>query len=146
MRGATTLHQLKFNDFYISIHAPHARCDVILSPINSSSNTFQSTHPMRGATCRWHNKRITLRISIHAPHARCDGSPMVCAQIPNISIHAPHARCDFLAYTIVLRSFYFNPRTPCEVRPTPSANWYIILSISIHAPHARCDAHNFILI
>ena len=55
---------------------------------------FQSTHPMRGATCRL-SARDTLS---------------------QISIHAPHARCDQIGRFFSIAFWYFNPRTPCEVR------------------------------
>ena len=56
---------------------------------------FQSTHPLRGATYRrayggW----------------RC-----------GISIHAPLAGCDRRFCILVVSVGYFNPRTPCGVRP-----------------------------
>ena len=80
--------------FDVSIHAPHAGCDVdragkdfrvfgfnprtprgvrpSLPSIPVRGLMFQSTHPTRGATrsiCydSWHK-----RVSIHAPHAGCD--------------------------------------------------------------------------
>ena len=34
----------------ISIHAPHAGCDVLESALRITFSLFQSTHPMRGAT------------------------------------------------------------------------------------------------
>ena len=57
---------------------------------------FQSTHPLRGATRRSTSK---LQVSI-------------------ISIHAPLAGCDKIQATKIRLSRYFNPRTPCGVRPT----------------------------
>ena len=56
-----------------------------------------------------------------------------------ISIHAPHAGCDTTGYVDVLPLVDFNPRTPCGVRPLPSADKLRKISISIHAPHAGCD-------
>ena len=97
MRGAT-LSRGKYSagtDF-ISIHAPHAGCDLINSSKNGlhhdfnprtpcgvrlldaltaqSIEQFQSTHPMRGATSCRKCHRAGHRISIHAPHAGCDSS------------------------------------------------------------------------
>ena len=146
----------------ISIHAPHAGCDTPQSPARSkaphfnprtpcrvrpgqgsrsaSPRQFQSTHPMRGATTRRPSSRLPRAISIHAPHAGCDKSL--------------RHRGNLL--------LYFNPRTPCGVRPaafgtscagaafqsthpmrgaTPRAHYSKKTSeISIHAPHAGCDA------
>ena len=123
----------------ISIHAPHAGCDYPARTPSKARWTFQSTHPMRGATQRLLNARLPEFISIHAPHAGCDDCKSGKA----------------------LRPRYFNPRTPCGVRPVgapmsaptetfqsthpmrgatssmPLSNRYDI--ISIHAPHAGCD-------
>ena len=60
---------------------------------------------------------VKLRISIHAPHAGCDSS-LLCAE-------------PFYPY--------FNPRTPCGVRPMIDSNGDGTPDISIHAPHAGCD-------
>ena len=57
----------------ISIHAPHAGCDLL-----------HAAHAGAGH-----------RISIHAPHAGCDSFIYVLAtDFTDISIHAPHAGCD----------------------------------------------------
>ena len=61
---------------------------------------FQSTHPVRGATRVEKSGFRTKKISIHAPRAGCDGS---------------------LAYFISDLPIYFNPRTPCGVRPPYTA-------------------------
>ena len=100
---------------------------------------FQSTHPVRGATDGDGDIAAMAAISIHAPRAGCDS-------FPDRSIHD-------------LR--YFNPRTPCGVRPryadacrdrrvfqsthpvrgaTACINvGYPVIDISIHAPRAGCD-------
>ena len=80
--------------------------------------TFQSTHPLRGAT-------IT-------PHC-------VVGQCSVISIHAPLAGCDALNRLLRWILFYFNPRTPCGVRPRCFRECVAELKISIHAPLAGCD-------
>ena len=59
-------------------------------------------------------------ISIHAPLAGCDPRPFSAAASFCISIHAPLAGCDPLARIPCARSCYFNPRTPCGVRPHPA--------------------------
>ena len=81
-------------------------------------------------------------ISIHAPRAGCDEMVFVVALSDVISIHAPRAGCDVNTVCIlyILQIFqsthpvrgatpksslyftsviYFNPRTPCGVRPLP---------------------------
>ena len=56
-----------------------------------------------------------------------------------ISIHAPLAGCDLRQTTSMMRQFYFNPRTPCGVRPYRELLKSAGISISIHAPLAGCD-------
>ena len=106
--------------FYISIHAPHAGCDLASLKNNLASSQFQSTHPMRGATARYPVRACLIFISIHAPHAGCDVN--VCRRaVPVIN---------------------FNPRTPCGVRLAARSGVCTRPSISIHAPHAGCDLKN----
>ena len=50
MRGATVLVVFVHNLSYISIHAPHAGRDHLLTEYNAETGLFQSTRPMRGAT------------------------------------------------------------------------------------------------
>ena len=100
----------------ISIHAPHARCDII----DESGEIFQ-------------------KISIHAPHARCDSTISFNSFSIFISIHAPHARCDSHDKSYLQAKGHFNPRTPCEVRLCFPRFSRAVSEISIHAPHARCD-------
>ena len=80
----------------ISIHAPRVGCDL--------SN---------GVKCLedWD-------ISIHAPRVGCDGL-VKGGGVPLhiISIHAPRVGCDLSKLQYVCATFYFNPRTPCGVRP-----------------------------
>ena len=63
------------------------------------SKQFQSTHPLRGATKAKHGQQDSCHISIHAPLAGCD----LCRRF--------NASCIG----------YFNPRTPCGVRPFSAA-------------------------
>ena len=78
-------------------------------------------------------------ISIHAPRAGCD----VIGHKPGaggvISIHAPRAGCDCSPTLETAPSSYFNPRTPCGVRPCPPTSPVGPNCISIHAPRAGCD-------
>ena len=132
-------------------------------PPRRSTRTFQSTHPLRGATKRqkgayrhgrYFNPRtpcgvrpraaarrgLWLLISIHAPLAGCDVFDLdMPTDKPEISIHAPLAGCDGLRHAVPAGRKYFNPRTPCGVRPpnTPLTN--VQSEISIHAPLAGCD-------
>ena len=79
---------------------------------------FQSTHPLRGATTRLPKELLVYPISIHAPLAGCDPEP------------------EHIGKPLV----YFNPRTPCGVRPNSPRNKCSFRKISIHAPLAGCDA------
>ena len=126
----------------ISIHAPLAGCDGRAhtrqrrcghfnprTPCgvrhkswrwSTSRRSFQSTHPLRGAT------RITT----------------FPATMTGISIHAPLAGCDTELLPARATRRYFNPRTPCGVRPNLAPNINARVIISIHAPLAGCDAEN----
>ena len=138
MRGATVAERDVRLFVNISIHAPHAGCDIYiqkicLCKINFNPRTpcgvrlhsernmlrsqiFQSTHPMRGATADIFHPCFNGSISIHAPHAGCDISREGRRFRLSISIHAPHAGCD-RRYPLSVRSIlHFNPRTPCGVR------------------------------
>ena len=140
LRGATSsLHPLSGIQL-ISIHAPLAGCDPAILASPCTSSTFQSTHPLRGATLTFADDAGTLVISIHAPLAGCDDRQFM-AKAPDarisihaplagcdglrlrgrdgavISIHAPLAGCDKHHLTPSLARKYFNPRTPCGVRP-----------------------------
>ena len=103
------------------------------------SQIFQSTHPLRGATQCFLTLKGNVFISIHAPLAGCDATTRKqIGWFMHISIHAPLAGCDNLGGGVIGHLLYFNPRTPCGVRP------YVRGlvdqdSISIHAPLAGCD-------
>ena len=146
----------------ISIHAPLAGCDSskarsASSKLNFNPRTpcgvrlqkrssprqparFQSTHPLRGATKQ------------EPPEPK----PFY------ISIHAPLAGCDRPSEAALRAAAYFNPRTPCGVRPSGALSLSHLSSefqsthplrgatvfdggrsregnISIHAPLAGCD-------
>ena len=100
---------------------------------------FQSTHPMRGATFSVPTPPTGDRISIHAPHAGCDLEQAEAWTRQAISIHAPHAGYDIIFIRVLLKDFYFNPRTPCGVRLDSAPHKVYCVQISIHAPHAGCD-------
>ena len=143
MRGATPLVDARLANRGISIHAPHARSDLMTAK-NMSLLIFQSTLLMRGATNFLSLFNVADNISIHAPHARSDEfmkkmtflemefqstllmrgateeSPSIRIQ-EVISIHAPHARSDLLTAYMVYCIMYFNPRSSCEERRMPGA-------------------------
>ena len=60
MRGATMCPMKGPEHMKISIHAPHAGCDCLLSHQFPPDGQFQSTHPMRGATCGRTDKSIQI--------------------------------------------------------------------------------------
>ena len=72
MRGATRNEFSGIYSILISIHAPHARSDLVIKRCASYALVFQSTLLMRGATFLMRAKTILSIISIHAPHARSD--------------------------------------------------------------------------
>ena len=147
----------------ISIHAPRVGCDVA-NPRQRRCAEFQSTHPVWGATqsrrsrpCRmWYfnprtpcGVRLSMMswlrsdssISIHAPRVGCDetAAPTVNSLSKFQSTHPVWGATHFSAWAWAC-SLYFNPRTPCGVRPRRwwghSGRWWI----SIHAPRVGCDS------
>ena len=72
MRGATGRQGRRRRQYYISIHAPHARSDQFHPLPGHCCTGFQSTLLMRGATGQAAGDGFPQRISIHAPHARSD--------------------------------------------------------------------------
>ena len=101
----------------ISIHAPLAGCDWSPMSFSSPKRQFQSTHPLRGATGQQLIVAVVFGISIHAPLAGCDTRALRRFVKISISIHAPLAGCDDCAHIGHREDGYFNPRTPCGVRP-----------------------------
>ena len=107
--------------YSISIHAPLAGCDMVFLLFLMLILLFQSTHPLRGATCLDVPIFCGVYISIHAPLAGCDKDIKRVNLCRDISIHAPLAGCDRSHLSHIIKRAYFNPRTPCGVRPaTPS--------------------------
>ena len=105
---------------------------------------------------------VVLLISIHAPRVGCDKAEMTTIDQTRISIHAPRVGCDRSYGQIPPRGIYFNPRTPCGVRPRTTKRNLMMPrnfnprtpcgvrqekgcfvhqagSISIHAPRVGCD-------
>ena len=143
--GATVMYLLVYNHISISIHAPRVGCDLGLCSCSISRlyfnprtpcgvrrgkshllghqvYRFQSTHPVWGATCPTFCVKVShAKISIHAPRVGCDTrSRVFIAKHGNISIHAPRVGCDLPQRLCRLYNQYFNPRTPCGVRPRAS--------------------------
>ena len=140
MRGATACALKSKSPAHISIHAPHAGCDMFDYDASQDYSVFQSTHPMRGATLTFDPVTGVGVISIHAPHAGCDRYVHQTALLKLfISIHAPHAGCDSVKLRTLMCPLNFNPRTPCGVRRAQRRRNAARTSISIHAPHAGCD-------
>ena len=149
----------------ISIHAPLAGCDAAgrrprklcrnFNPrtpcgvrlygggAERSACKFQSTHPLRGAT--WTKYRKHIRPKFQSTHP-LRGATGIGNQRPDrvgISIHAPLAGCDRREHPASPVHGYFNPRTPCGVRPScrvETCGGFVV--ISIHAPLAGCDLLN----
>ena len=122
---------------------PRTPCGVRLNRLFPcrTFDQFQSTHPVRGATrCKSSSKsaffdfnprtpcgvrRLAFAgyvlfavISIHAPRAGCDSPKHFRHNTSaSISIHAPRAGCDVESAVNRWTFHYFNPRTPCGVRP-----------------------------
>ena len=104
----------------ISIHAPHAGCDSAIFSLMSAMGTFQSTHPMRGATAARRNS--TLPPSDFNPRTPCGVRPagVVAGDVSNPfqSTHPMRgATCRRRSRRCGERDF--NPRTPCGVRQYP---------------------------
>ena len=94
VRGATVSQWRAKHLLIVSIHAPRAGCDGLISILILSGNGFQSTHPVRGATISASSIWRCASVSIHAPRAGCDH------------------RCSYIGGG----GKCFNPRTPCGVR------------------------------
>ena len=125
----------------ISIHAPRAGCDCSPTLETAPSSYFNPRTPCgvrrggvqeRGRAGDDFNPRTPCGvrpcpptspvgpncISIHAPRAGCDRLPCMPPQsAAGISIHAPRAGCDPGERSHSGPHLYFNPRTPCGVRP-----------------------------
>ena len=117
LRGATVRNLIP-NLFRVDFN-PRTPCGVRreTEDFSAAHKIFQSTHPLRGATV----------------------SLVEQDNYTTISIHAPLAGCDVLYRWRLLCICYFNPRTPCGVRPFAVLIGQKVFTISIHAPLAGCD-------
>ena len=138
MRGATTLDDLRGSGSLVSIHAPHAGRDLLLSPISARptrfnprapcgarlmvfcrqivDKEFQSTRPMRGATFSMMQIRSAGMFQSTRPMRGATGMPYICPASLFVSIHAPHAGRDATRHSSAAASWGFNPRAPCGAR------------------------------
>ena len=132
--------RIRTDEKWISIHAPHAGCDIDFQqsrPLGvhfnprtpcgvrrkgtgngESGNIFQSTHPMRGATY--------LLMDSKFPYPLFQSTHPMRGATRDIKRKGAKRK-------------YFNPRTPCGVRRAGRRSATHRYRISIHAPHAGCD-------
>ena len=116
LRGATAGVFSGSQPACVSIHAPLAGCDEIF--IDCRLNLGVSIHaPLAGCDRLCVAFDRLLYVSIHAPHAGCDDYQYRRHADYRISIHVPHAGCDSFQWCFSCWNKYFNPRTPCGVRP-----------------------------
>ena len=125
----------------ISIHAPRVGCDDIPGPGVLGNCVFQSTHPVWGATRQLDSAQSFITISIHAPRVGCD-MPLAQRRSKR-SYFNPRTPCGVRPGRGVARhggTADFNPRTPCGVRLFDCPPGFTAAStISIHAPRVGCD-------
>ena len=116
MRGATRVERLHAGRGGISIHAPHARSDVLAE-----------------------RAELLLAISIHAPHARSDAT--VARSFSPSRNFNPRSSCEERPMVAFMHRHLtdFNPRSSCEERLEGKGISSHLRAISIHAPHARSD-------
>ncbi len=105
--------------FRISIHAPLAGSDELISRIIFISNIISIHAPLAGSDADSICKSYGGDISIHAPLAGSDGSGFCTASLRSyISIHAPLAGSDSERGSDMRKAqINFNPRSPRGERP-----------------------------
>ena len=164
MRGATCSRCAGYIDKQISIHAPHAKCDIFpadktqcdshFNPRTSCEVRPKAPLPLTGTA--YFNPRTSCEVRLRSAHI------LVQFRI----YFNPRTSCEVRPFSLLslpLLLHHFNPRTSCEVRP-----WQFLHIksgerfqsthlmrgatglirggdtrrdiISIHAPHARCDS------
>ena len=150
---------------YISIHAPRAGCDrrKRTNP-NRPSCHFNPRTPCGVRRKSWSRPWASWRkISIHAPRAGCDlwmssrtrgrppfqsthpvrGATRAVRPLPSWNGYFnPRTPCGVRPGRGVDYGGgrgHFNPRTPCGVRPRRQHTQANVRHISIHAPRAGCD-------
>ena len=94
LRSATGAVDVHSPDYYVSIHALLAECDVQIVHIAKASIVFQSTHSLRSATknnlTRYENLMFQSTHSLRSATSGRSASSPSCA----VSIHALLAECD----------------------------------------------------
>ena len=142
MRGATfTRHDSDALSKSISIHAPHAGCDLHDAQGAPPGKGFQSTHPMRGATLSSSSSRpASCRFQSTHPMRGATSIINQHVMVIDISIHAPHAGCDGYPFCPCAADDLFQSTHPMRGATPAPAKWFCAPRISIHAPHAGCDS------
>ena len=108
--------------FSISIHAPRVGCDSPYGECLLCESYFNPRTPcgVRLWCIVW--SFGFYGISIHAPRVGCDLCKLFVLLVLSISIHAPRVGCDSSIGRTHAIPNYFNPRTPCGVRPERGHN------------------------
>ena len=140
MRGATGISP--FSNTTQTFQSTHpVRGATLIGPtLISFWFPFQSTHPVRGATPDETQLRGIMLISIHAPREGCDllnaadGLDHV-----RISIHAPREGCDPPLLTGLISLMVFQSTHPVRGATPRGIELQRRLVISIHAPREGCD-------
>ncbi len=149
-----------FHEYFISIHASHAGCDlwwiipslIASISIHASHAGCDSPHARSCPLLRHFNPRIPCGMRPCCQRLGCrrvDFNPRIpcgmrrkCLQVAalsSISIHASHAGCDLYNLIFGKLYLYFNPRIPCGMRRKTYSAMADVQCISIHASHAGCD-------
>ena len=121
MRGATWAVEAAQVDSVISTHAPHARCNKILSAGLTLLGQFLLTHLMRGAT----------------------DFNLIVSSFRAISTHAPHARCNLPAAVVPSKNSNFYSRTSCEVQLQSQSN---IANVLDFYSRTSCEVQHTVII
>ena len=117
LRGATNPTVMQLGQLRISIHAPLAGCDWLLTKFAQPGDHFNPRTPCGVRRCRYGTCQTCRHFNPRTPCGVRQIRDRYCGRISAISIHAPLAGCDF-------------PRPSLPRR----------LPISIHAPLAGCDS------
>ena len=120
----------------ISIHAPHARSDGVIS-LKTADRIFQSTLLMRGATSSRHN---TLMADKFQSTLLMRGATIAqIARIQTPLYFNPRSSCEERRCGLVKISTctHFNPRSSCEERPASIR--HSCASPSYFNPRSSCE-------
>ena len=166
--GRRDLDPRKHEQYYISIHSPHARGDTVrravttlvdhFNPLPSCEGrrkkaknpgcavSFQSTPLMRGETLELQGRCKRLGISIHSPHARGDAGGgerehvgLIFQSTPLMRGETAHTPSAHPACAISIHSPHARGDTTVD-REVPDT------TISIHSPHARGDHEHIVIL